>query len=168
VNSNLTSLLYSDSITRNEFASILAECNTHTKYNHFCDLIWEAVELQKLTPLPLPFIAGDHNRKFNLNTLVQWAISKGFNLPAQLHSKKNSDDPYLKYSTPLLELQRKAIEKFWLNHNSNSLVPKHDEIISWIKQEGQGIGISDREATAIDLIIRPSQHKKGGNKKTKG
>jgi hypothetical protein len=77
-------------------------------------------------------------------------------------SNKKISESAINYSTPLMRIMYKAIEKFWLNHDPNNPPPKAEIIIDWlIKQE---IEISSREATAIDMIIRPSRYKKGGNK----
>jgi len=68
----------------------------------------------------------------------------------------------LKYRTPLLEVMYKAIDKFWLNYNSN-YPPKSDEIVNWLWAQG----IAKRNALVIDTIIRPEHLKSGGNKSRK-
>jgi hypothetical protein len=66
-----------------------------------------------------------------------------------------------KYSTPLLEIQEKAIEKFWLNHEPTN-PPKSEAIIKWLIAEHT---IARRMAEAIDSIIRPLKFKLGGNRR---
>ena len=68
----------------------------------------------------------------------------------------------IKYKTPLMEIMYKAIEKFWLNYNPNQ-PPKSDTIVAWLSEQG----IADRNAIAIDSIIRPEHLKSGGNKSHK-
>ncbi len=80
-------------------------------------------------------------------------------LLADLSDSKNLTNVFSKYSTPLLDILSKAIEKFWLNHDSKK-PPKQDEIITWLTAQS----ISAREAKAIDTIIRPLSCKNGGNK----
>jgi hypothetical protein len=66
------------------------------------------------------------------------------------------------YTTKLIELQDRAIEKFWLNYDLQR-PPKGETIIDWFKNEGA----SDNMARALDAIIRPDGLKLGGNRKTK-
>lgn len=86
------------------------------------------------------------------------------NLAAQLLNHKNGSEydkanNALRYTTPLLELQNRAIEKFWINHDPKR-PPKSKVIIDWLKKEGA----SERVAAIIDTIIRHPAHKTGGNK----
>lgn len=67
----------------------------------------------------------------------------------------------LNHSTPLLELQKETIKKFWENYDP-SRPPKQEVIISWLEEKG----VSQREAKYIDSIIRPPQHKLGGQRKS--
>lgn len=79
-------------------------------------------------------------------------------------AKKNTlcRDEIHQYSTKLIELQHKAIKKFWINYDKSN-PPKQVVIIEWLKT----FGISEREATAIDMIIRYDPYKSGGNRKWK-
>lgn len=67
------------------------------------------------------------------------------------------------YTTHLLEIQARAIERYWGPaydpkdpHTANDSAT----IVDWLKEQG----CSDRAAKAIDLIIRPEESKKGGAK----
>ncbi len=86
---------------------------------------------------------------------------------SQISNKLNptedkSQNVFQKYTTPLIELMAKAIEEFWLKHDADA-PPKQEAILDWLMKQG----IVKRQATAIDLIMRPPQHKLGGNKSRK-
>lgn len=70
----------------------------------------------------------------------------------------------LTYTTPLMDSLFIAAEKFWLNHDPKLPPPKSSEIKKWLIAEFK---LTERKAGAIDLIIRPEEHAKGGNKKIK-
>lgn len=70
------------------------------------------------------------------------------------------------FSTPLLELQKQAINKYWRDWKPGTPAPKSKEIISWLmEQDIQGGPVSARTASAIDTIIRPLAAKSGGRSK---
>jgi hypothetical protein len=71
-------------------------------------------------------------------------------------------DEVLKYSTHLIEIQRKAIKKFWINFDPKN-PPKAETIIQWIIDQG----VAKRIALAMDSIIRPKPFKGGGNRTRK-
>jgi len=68
----------------------------------------------------------------------------------------------IRHKTPLLEIMYKAIEKFWLNYDTNC-PPKSDDIVGWLKKQN----IAARNALVIDTIIRPAHLKSGGNRSRK-
>lgn len=78
-----------------------------------------------------------------------------------VESNKLNQNKIKKYTTPLLEIQEKAIEKFWLNHEPKN-PPKAEAIIDWLITEHE---IARRMAEAIDSIIRPLKFKQGGNRR---
>lgn len=66
------------------------------------------------------------------------------------------------YTTPLLDLLNKAVNEFWINFDESS-PPKAEAIIDWLMAKN----VSEREALAIDNIIRPPKFKGGGNRSHK-
>jgi hypothetical protein len=67
------------------------------------------------------------------------------------------------YTTPLIDAMHKAIKEFWLNHDPED-PPLGKTIIDWLVGNFK---VSERQATAIDLIIRDPRARKGGNRKRK-
>ena len=63
----------------------------------------------------------------------------------------------LNYTTRLLNFQNMAIKKFWIKFNP-TLPPRSVDIVSWLIEQG----LTQREASMIDCIIRPDAHKRGG------
>ncbi|MBI2786152.1 MAG: hypothetical protein HYX60_07570 [Legionella longbeachae] len=118
-------------------------------------------------PIFLDFHSG-HNldpediilkEKFNLNSV--WVEEERANQLLGLSSNSNNVH---RYSTKLLEIQNKVIQKFWLNYDPYA-PPKGAEIIAWILVEFKALKISKRMAIAIDAIVRPNGLKSGGKKK---
>lgn len=63
----------------------------------------------------------------------------------------------------LLDILIEAKDRFW-SKGYEKRPPKKDEILYWLTSEKH---CTNREAEAIDIIIRPDELKKGGNKKLK-
>ncbi len=66
------------------------------------------------------------------------------------------------YSTRLLAIQARAIQKFWINYDPTEpdTAPDSSAILNWLQEQG----CSKREAESIDLIIRHDSRKSGGAK----
>jgi hypothetical protein len=71
-----------------------------------------------------------------------------------------SDVSQVSYTTEEIEIQKKAVTKFWQNHDP-ARTPKKDEIVAWLMEEG----ISNRTAISMDSVMRPPITRKGGNKR---
>lgn len=70
--------------------------------------------------------------------------------------------PSIDYSTRLLAIQVRAIQKFWINYDPTEpdTAPDSTAILNWLQEQG----CSKREAESIDLIIRHDTRKSGGAK----
>lgn len=64
------------------------------------------------------------------------------------------------HRTDELTILNAAIQKFW--SVAPAIPPKKPTVTDWLKEQGIK---SNRLAEAIDTIIRPPEHRKGGNKK---
>lgn len=69
---------------------------------------------------------------------------------------------FKEFGTIEMQALQGAFEHFWANHNKKEIAPKKETITSWIK-EHYGI-TSNNILNAIDTIIRPEQHRTGGQK----
>lgn len=101
------------------------------------------------------------------NDLTAWAESKG-KRPAFLFDDARDQNSILpsdwpNHTTPEIELLKKAISKFWENHDPSKR-PMRAEILFWLSENGAK---SKAVAKAIDLIIRPPDARKGGNTRNK-
>lgn len=159
-------LLQADTILKNELAEVAAKYNKKMgDCAYFRDLIYRAVVRQALTPvyngnISLSAEPEERNFEFITEETIKWATNKQIKLPLQ-KTNSNQQDKVLAYTTPLIEVQRKAIKQFWIKYDENS-PPKSEDIVSWLKNNH---GLSNRVALAIDNIIRPPKQKAGGNKR---
>lgn len=69
---------------------------------------------------------------------------------------------FKEFGTIEMQALQGAFDHFWANHNKKEIAPKKETITSWIK-EHYGI-TSNNILNAIDTIIRPEQHRTGGQK----
>lgn len=164
----LNLLLTSDTITIDEFSATLAkETGNLDKLLQFRDLILRAIKAGTLTPIHCSNINVtvplEHRAyEFATKDALKWATEKEL-LPSTRPSEPQEHDQTLNHTTPLMDIQKEAIKKFWLNCTESN-PPKSEAIIEWLTTEKK---LSMREATAIDNIIRPQKYKSGGNKRTK-
>lgn len=117
-------------------------------------------------PVPLdPFENhGWEEITISRESLVAWAESKGV-YPQLLFPEGSSNthglSPVQAYRTSLIDVMHKAIERFWLEYDPSN-PPKQKTVVNWLLPHVEG---SKRTAMAIDLIIRPDEFKKGGQRK---
>ncbi len=64
--------------------------------------------------------------------------------------------PWPTYTTPEIELLKKAIVHFW-EHNDGKDFPVKAGIVDWLKAKG----VSQNLADAMDTIMRPAESRKG-------
>ncbi len=110
------------------------------------------------------------NQDFDLNPKEQYGWGslwvnehEAGDLLNAINSKQTiSHGILLQYSTPLLDITKKAIEVFWMNYDENN-PPKSADIVPWLQKQGA----AKRIALVIDSIIRPPSYKKGGNRTRK-
>jgi hypothetical protein len=164
----LNLLLSSDTISIDEFSAILAkESGKLDRLAQFRDLILRGVKACTLIPIHCSnndvTVPLEHRAyEFATKDAITWTTEKELLPPISLNQSLEHDQT-LNHSTPLMDIQKEAIKKFWLNYTDDS-PPKSEIIIEWLTVEKK---LSMREASAIDNIIRPSKYKRGGNKRTK-